>query len=428
MPVSIKGTGGGGVTLDAGAAASATTLTLPNVSGTVLQSGTTVTVAQGGTGATSLTANNVLLGNGTSAVQVVAPGANGNLLTSNGTTWTSAAPAASVTALAAGTGISVSGSTGSVTVSNTGVTSAVAGTGVGVSAATGSVTFTNTGVTSLTTSSGLSTNTSATGAVSVTNTGALSVSAGTGISVNATTGNITVTNAGVTSAAAGTGISVSGSTGGVTFTNTGVTSLTAGTGISLSGSTGGVTVSITGGGFPIPSAIGQIPFSTDGSTYTATQKITQGTAVASTSGTSIDFTSIPSWVKRVTVMFAGVSTSATSPVQIQLGTSGGPTTSGYLGTVYGLGASGVLTAYSAGFLVDASSTAAAASIRHGQFIFDLVTGNTWVGSGTVGLSNANYFATGAGAIALSGALDRVRITTVGGTDTFDAGSINILYE
>lgn len=119
MPVSIKGTGGGGVTLDAGAAASATTLTLPNVSGTVLQSGTTVTVAQGGTGATSLTANNVLLGNGTSAVQVVAPSTNGNLLTSNGTTWTSAAPAASVTALAAGTGISVSASTGSVTITNT---------------------------------------------------------------------------------------------------------------------------------------------------------------------------------------------------------------------------------------------------------------------------------------------------------------------
>jgi hypothetical protein len=52
-------------------------------------------VANGGTGATTLTANNVLLGNGTSAVQVVAPGTNGNVLTSNGTTWASTAPAAS---------------------------------------------------------------------------------------------------------------------------------------------------------------------------------------------------------------------------------------------------------------------------------------------------------------------------------------------
>jgi hypothetical protein len=54
---------------------------------------TALSVAQGGTGAATLTANNVLLGNGTSALQAVAPGANGNLLVSNGTTWTSSAPA-----------------------------------------------------------------------------------------------------------------------------------------------------------------------------------------------------------------------------------------------------------------------------------------------------------------------------------------------
>jgi hypothetical protein len=56
----------------------------------ITYSGTALPVANGGTGATSLTANNVLLGNGTSAVQVVAPGTTGNVLTSNGTTWTSA--------------------------------------------------------------------------------------------------------------------------------------------------------------------------------------------------------------------------------------------------------------------------------------------------------------------------------------------------
>ena len=61
----------------------------------VTYSGTALPVANGGTGATSLTANNVLLGNGTSAVQAVAPGASGNVLTSNGSTWTSQAPAAS---------------------------------------------------------------------------------------------------------------------------------------------------------------------------------------------------------------------------------------------------------------------------------------------------------------------------------------------
>ena len=177
-----------------------------------------------------------------------------------------------------------------------------------------------------------------------------------------------------------------------------------------------------------PTAIGQVPFSTDGTSYTATQKITQMTAVASTSGTSIDFTSIPSWVKRITVMFAGVSTTSTSSVQIQLGVSGGPVTSGYIGALYGLGTTGTLTNYSAGFLVDTSSTAASGSIRSGQFVFSLLTGSTWVGSGTVGLSNINYFASGAGSVALSGTLTQVRITTVGGTDTFDAGTVNVMYE
>tara|TARA_R110000868_G_scaffold272773_2_gene532025 strand:- start:11831 stop:12361 length:531 start_codon:yes stop_codon:yes gene_type:complete len=74
-------------------------------------------VANGGTGATTLTANNVLLGNGTSAVQLVAPGTAGNVLASNGTTWASIAATGGVTSLAAGSGIVVSGATGAVTVS-----------------------------------------------------------------------------------------------------------------------------------------------------------------------------------------------------------------------------------------------------------------------------------------------------------------------
>lgn len=71
------------------------TLNLPDSSGTLVTTGDTIPVSQGGTGVTSITANNVVLGNGTSAIQTVAPGASGNLLTSNGTTWTSAAPASS---------------------------------------------------------------------------------------------------------------------------------------------------------------------------------------------------------------------------------------------------------------------------------------------------------------------------------------------
>lgn len=92
-------------------------LTLTNATGLPLTTGVTGTlpVANGGTGATTLTANNVLLGNGTSAPQTVAPGASGNLLTSNGTTWTSAAPPTPVTA---GSGISVAGTTVSIDTNN----------------------------------------------------------------------------------------------------------------------------------------------------------------------------------------------------------------------------------------------------------------------------------------------------------------------
>jgi hypothetical protein len=156
----------------------------------------------------------------------------------------------------------------------------------------------------------------------------------------------------------------------------------------------------------------------------------QGTAVASTSGTSIDFTGIPSWVKRITVMFSGVSTNGTSAKIIQLGNSGGVETSSYTGTgtVVGNG-NGTSTAMSSGFF--ASQASAAADVLSGQAIISLLDSatNTWSYSGVFGQSTATaiiYWA--GGAKSLSATLDRVRITTVNGTDTFDAGSINIQYE
>jgi hypothetical protein len=94
----------------------------------------TLPVANGGTGATSLTANNVLLGNGTSALQVVAPGSNGNVLTSNGTTWTSAAPA--------GGGVtSLNGQTGAVTTTNF---DSIGGTGILMNATNSNLTYNST--------------------------------------------------------------------------------------------------------------------------------------------------------------------------------------------------------------------------------------------------------------------------------------------
>ena len=155
--------------------------------------------------------------------------------------------------------------------------------------------------------------------------------------------------------------------------------------------------------------------------------IVSGTAVATTSGTVADFTSIPSWVKRITVMLQGVSTSGTSNLQIQLGTGAGPTytTSGYLGSA--VSTTGATTAnYASGLLI--ASNTAAARVYHGTVTILNISGNSWAASGIVGFSDSGGGNWSAGSIAMGGAVTALRVTTVGGTDTFDAGSINILYE
>jgi hypothetical protein len=150
--------------------------------------------------------------------------------------------------------------------------------------------------------------------------------------------------------------------------------------------------------------------------------ITSGTAQASTSGTSIDFTSIPSWVKRVTVMFNAVSTSGTSNYLIQIG-SGSVTTSGYVSIAQQSGSGATSTA---GFIVTQIITAA--NNLYGFVVINLISGTTYVESGNTGTAGGTVSNSSGGSPALSSTLDRVRITTVNGTDTFDAGSINILYE
>jgi len=152
--------------------------------------------------------------------------------------------------------------------------------------------------------------------------------------------------------------------------------------------------------------------------------IVSGTAVASTSGTSIDFTGIPSWVKRVTVMFSGVSTSGTSNYQVQIG-AGSVTTTGYVGGVSQAGATPSQVTLTSGLGVSVSMTAA--STTSGSAVFYTLGSNVWVGVSTTTRSDG-YGQQGGTTITLSGTLDRVRITTVNGTDTFDAGTINILYE
>ncbi len=157
--------------------------------------------------------------------------------------------------------------------------------------------------------------------------------------------------------------------------------------------------------------------------------LVSGTAVASTSGTAIDYTGFPSWVKRITVMFSALSTSGTSGTRIQLGDSGGIETTGYSGSggVFVNLANSAVSINSTGFFINNN---VANSVISGSIEINLVDAatNTWVGAGRFG-DNVNVYAyvTG-GSKSLSATLDRIRITTGNGVDTFDAGLVNVIYE
>ena len=196
------------------------------------------------------------------------------------------------------------------------------------------------------------------------------------------------------------------------------------TAISGSATVGGVAVVTTTGTQTLTNKTLTSPVITGASVSSmASSVITSGTSQASTSGTSIDFTGIPSWVKRITVMFNGVSANGTSNLLVQIGSTSF-TTSGYLGSSTD-GPALTATLFTSGFGI---RTGSAAAVVHGTVVISIVTGNTWVAAGTLARSDGAAFISTAGTITLSGTLDRVRITTVNGTDAFDAGSINILYE
>jgi hypothetical protein len=172
-------------------------------------------------------------------------------------------------------------------------------------------------------------------------------------------------------------------------------------------------------------------------TANAAARIVRGTAVAATSGTSIDFTGIPSWAKRITVVFDGVSTTPTNLTNImfQLGDSGGFETTGYLsfssivGTDFTVNANSATASFATSgfFFLWGSET----SLRYGTITFTNIMGNQWTCSGVMGGQVPGSFAGTAhtgGTKTLSGTLDRVRLTTTTVGDTFDAGMVNIIYE
>jgi hypothetical protein len=156
-------------------------------------------------------------------------------------------------------------------------------------------------------------------------------------------------------------------------------------------------------------------------------QLVSATAQASTSGTAIDFTGIPSWVKRITVMFNGVSTSGTSIPLIQIGDSGGIETTGYLGSCSWI-RSGTPVSASPTTGLGLVANPLAADVMHGQAVLVNMESNVWSLVFNGALSSAANTLNAGASKTLSATLDRVRITTTNGTDTFDAGTINILYE
>ena len=151
-------------------------------------------------------------------------------------------------------------------------------------------------------------------------------------------------------------------------------------------------------------------------------RILTSTVQATTAGSSIDFTSIPSWAKRITVNFKGVSTTGTAFPAVQLGVGGVLETTNYVGCTQ-RGTS--FTAYSTGFAIDNGADGSATiSGSMTLSLLDSAT-NTWACSGVFGMTGLIFTSNAGGHKALAGVLDKVSVVT---TNVFDAGSINILYE
>ena len=154
---------------------------------------------------------------------------------------------------------------------------------------------------------------------------------------------------------------------------------------------------------------------------------------ASSGPTSVDFTGIPSWAKRITVMFKGVGLSASTDFQIQIG-SGSVTTSGYGSScaTFNSGGTGLPAAsFTSGFAATNGYTSGGTygSTINGFAVIVAMPSLSYGYSSNIGLgTNNNTVCPATGVVTLTGVLDRVRITSVSGTALFNSGNINILWE
>jgi len=173
-----------------------------------------------------------------------------------------------------------------------------------------------------------------------------------------------------------------------------------------------------------PSTSGNV-LTSNGTTWTsASPSITRATALTPTSGTSVSFTSIPSWVRRITVLFDGLTASASVPL-IQIG-AGSTTNTGYKSSSFNINTSisGSGVTSTAGYNVNVTFSTG----LKGSMVISNISGNTWISYHSASDNDVDRVLQGNGIVTLGGTLDRVIITSVTGTATFSAGTVNILYE
>lgn len=156
------------------------------------------------------------------------------------------------------------------------------------------------------------------------------------------------------------------------------------------------------------------------------QKLTLGTAITSASGSSLDFADIPSWVERITISLNGISFAATGVAVVRLGVSNTLVTTGYAASRTGFTTAPAIVVTSITDGVASFNATSAAALITGQIVLTNLTGNQWVATGQVFRTTDNVYMTTVGSITLAGAL--TNLSVVATTSTFDAGSINILYE
>lgn len=215
-------------------------------------------------------------------------------------------------------------------------------------------------------------------------------------------------------------VTIAGTTGTTQPTATCTTNLV------LTGSSSGTTTvqaaATASGTITVPAGTGTVAVNG------VSSSIVLGTSQATTSGTSIDFTSIPSWVNRIDVVLTGVSTSGTSSLLLQIGPSAAVETSGYAGVSVRFNNPTTTSAtMSAGYFVMGSDLGLAANTVNGTISITRLDTTTFIFSGmaTTPSNTTGAFATCTKTV--TGTMSRVRLTTVNGTDTFDAGSVNIQY-